>query len=97
MVYDRLIAEHLATRRIHPPVLLPVAFLRSPLLKVPPATRPLAPYRPVGWATLYALNLSIYAWLANLLPERAVEFGTDEDGLKVVIVTHFHGHDVPSA
>jgi hypothetical protein len=51
----------------------------------------------VGWATLYAINLYIYAWLANLLPERAVEFGTDEDGLKVVILTYFPGHDVLSA
>jgi hypothetical protein len=32
---------------------------------------------------------NLYAGLANLLPEGAVEFGTDEDGYAWVILSHF--------
>ena len=39
----------------------------------------------------YAGNL--YAGLANLLPEGAVEFGTDEEGHTWVILAHFPRHD----
>jgi hypothetical protein len=35
----------------------------------------------------------LYAGLANLLPEGAVEFGTDEHGSTWVILAHFPRHD----
>ena len=48
---------------------------------------------PVIHARTKAYVHNCYAGLANLLPEGAVEFGTDEDGSTWVILTYFPRHD----
>lgn len=48
---------------------------------------------PVIHARTKAYVHCLYAGLANLLPEGAVEFGTDEHGSTWVILAHFPRHD----
>ena len=48
---------------------------------------------PVIDARTKAYVHNLYAGLANLLPEGAVEFGTDEEGHTWVILAHFRRHD----
>ena len=48
---------------------------------------------PVIDARTKAYVHNLYAGLANLLPEGAVEFGTDEEGHTWVILAHFPRHD----
>jgi len=48
---------------------------------------------PVIHARTKACVHNVYAGLANLLPEGAVEFGTDEHGSTWVILAHFPRHD----
>jgi len=48
---------------------------------------------PVIHARTKAYVHNLYAGLANLLPEGAVEFGTDEDGSTWVILAHFPWND----
>lgn len=48
---------------------------------------------PVIHARTKAYVHNVYAGLANLLPEGAVEFGTDEHGSTWVILAHFPRHD----
>ena len=48
---------------------------------------------PVIDARTKAYVHNLYAGLANLLPEGAVEFGTDEEGYTWVILAHFPQHD----
>jgi hypothetical protein len=48
---------------------------------------------PVIHARTKAYVHNLYAGLANLLPEGAVEFGTDEEGHTWVILAHFPRHD----
>lgn len=47
---------------------------------------------PVIHARTKACVHNVYAGLANLLPEAAVEFGTDEHGSTWVILAHFPRH-----
>jgi hypothetical protein len=48
---------------------------------------------PVIHARTKAYVHNLYAGLANLLPEGAVEFGTDEEGHTWVILANFPRHD----
>ena len=48
---------------------------------------------PVIDARTKAYVHNLYAGLANLLPEGAVEFGTDKEGYSWVILAHFPRHD----
>ena len=48
---------------------------------------------PVIDARTKAYVHNLYAGLANLLPEGAVEFGTDEEGYTWAILAHFPQHD----
>jgi hypothetical protein len=48
---------------------------------------------PLRHARTKAYVHNLYAGLANLLPEGAVEFGTDEEGYSWVILAHFPRHD----
>ena len=48
---------------------------------------------PLRHARTKAYVHNLYAGLANLLPEGAVEFGTDEEGYSWVILAHFPRRD----